>query len=223
MHFVSIPAGSFMMGCSAEDHECYAEEKPTHRVSITRPFEMGKYQVTQAEYEAVMASNPSYSTRPKSPRRRRRAGKTHRNFVRRSTARETDTTIACRQRQNGNMQHAAEIAPAGTVRWMWLPGSETIRVERRIPSVRKSRTDLDCTTHWGTSGNRSGAGFRITYYGRSPEFDPKGPVSGEYRVSRGGSFRGLIAGGARVSSRYIQKPNVRSIVIGFRCVRELVR
>ena len=54
--------------------------------------------------------------------------------------------------------------------------------------------------------------YGITYYGRSPESDPKGPLSGEYRVSRGGSFRGLVRGQARVSSRYIQKPNVRSIV-----------
>ena len=63
--------------------------------------------------------------------------------------------------------------------------------------------------------------YGITYYGRRPESDPKGPLSGEYRVSRGGSFGGGVRGQARVSSRYIQKPNVRSIVIGFRCVREL--
>jgi Sulfatase-modifying factor enzyme 1 len=59
MQFVSIPAGTFMMGCSAGDPDCYAEEKPVHRVTITRPFEMGKFQVTQAEYEAVMSVNPS--------------------------------------------------------------------------------------------------------------------------------------------------------------------
>ncbi|HXP68300.1 MAG TPA: SUMF1/EgtB/PvdO family nonheme iron enzyme [Candidatus Dormibacteraeota bacterium] len=106
---------------------------------------------------------------------------------------------------------------------MWLPGSETIRVERRIPSVRKSRTDLDCMTHLGNVWEWVQDWYGITYYGRSPESDPKGPLSGEYRVSRGGSFRGLVRGQARVSSRYIQKPNVRSIVIGFRCVREPVQ
>ena len=67
MQFVSIPAGSFMMGCSAGDRECYAEEKPCHRVSITQPFEIGKYQVTQSEYEAIMATNPSYSRGPNHP------------------------------------------------------------------------------------------------------------------------------------------------------------
>jgi formylglycine-generating enzyme required for sulfatase activity len=64
--------------------------------------------------------------------------------------------------------------------------------------------------------------YSITYYSQSPERDPKGPVSGEYHVSRGGSWRGVVRGHARVSSRYMLKPNVRSIVVGFRCVRELL-
>jgi formylglycine-generating enzyme required for sulfatase activity len=50
MEFVKIPRGSFMMGCSPGDAECYAEEKPAHRVVITRAFELGKYLVTQAQY-----------------------------------------------------------------------------------------------------------------------------------------------------------------------------
>ena len=159
MQFVSIPAGSFMMGCSVGDHECYAEEKPTHRVSITRPFEIGKYQVTQTEYEAVMATNPAYSRGPNHPVDGV-SWKTRRSFVRQSIARGTGTTIACPQKQSGNTRHAVEIVPAATVLWMWLPGSETIRVERRIRSVRKSRTDLDCTTRWEMSGNgcRTGTG-----------------------------------------------------------------
>lgn len=61
MYFVNIPPGNFMMGCSPGDADCNADEKPAHPVSITRPFEMGKYQVTQAEYEAVTIVNPSYS------------------------------------------------------------------------------------------------------------------------------------------------------------------
>ena len=61
MEFVKIPRGSFMMGCSPGDAECYAEEKPAHRVVITRAFELGKYLVTQAQYEAVTAANRSYS------------------------------------------------------------------------------------------------------------------------------------------------------------------
>jgi hypothetical protein len=41
MGFVTIPAGSFMMGCSPGDPECYAEEKPAHRVVIAQGFDYG--------------------------------------------------------------------------------------------------------------------------------------------------------------------------------------
>ena len=67
MDFISIPAGSFMMGCSAGDDECHPDEKPLHQVTITRPFELGKFQVTQAQYEAITSANPSYTRNPNLP------------------------------------------------------------------------------------------------------------------------------------------------------------
>jgi formylglycine-generating enzyme required for sulfatase activity len=59
IEFVKIAPGEFMMGCSEGDAECNADEKPLHRVQITKPFEIGKYEVTQAQWQAVMGSNPS--------------------------------------------------------------------------------------------------------------------------------------------------------------------
>jgi formylglycine-generating enzyme required for sulfatase activity len=56
MDFVLIHAGTFMMG--AEDSK--ADEKPITKVTITRPFYFGKYEVTQEQWQAVMAKNPSY-------------------------------------------------------------------------------------------------------------------------------------------------------------------
>jgi formylglycine-generating enzyme required for sulfatase activity len=59
MEFVKIASGEFVMGCSMGDNDCTADEKPSHRVQLTKPFEIGKYEVTQAQWEAVMGSNPS--------------------------------------------------------------------------------------------------------------------------------------------------------------------
>ena len=59
MEFVTIEPGEFMMGCSAGDSQCGNDEKPAHRVRITKGFEMGKYEVTQAQWESVMGANPS--------------------------------------------------------------------------------------------------------------------------------------------------------------------
>jgi eukaryotic-like serine/threonine-protein kinase len=54
MEFVLVPAGKFMMGSNA-----YDSEKPIHEVTISAAFYMGKYQVTQGEWTAVMGNNPS--------------------------------------------------------------------------------------------------------------------------------------------------------------------
>jgi formylglycine-generating enzyme required for sulfatase activity len=51
---VVIPAGGFKMGSNEDDRE-----KPVHSVYI-RSFELGKYEVTQGQWKAVMGSNPSY-------------------------------------------------------------------------------------------------------------------------------------------------------------------
>src|SRR5947208_1124660 len=59
MDFVRIPLGEFIMGCSNGDTVCYGNEKPAHRVRITKGFEIGKYEVTQAQWQSVMGSNPS--------------------------------------------------------------------------------------------------------------------------------------------------------------------
>ena len=53
---VPIAAGTFQMGSNAGQ----ANEQPVHFVTISRPFWIGKYEVTQAEYQAVAGSNPSY-------------------------------------------------------------------------------------------------------------------------------------------------------------------
>ena len=59
MEFVKISPGEFMMGCSAGDNTCKADEKPPHQVRITKAFEMGRYEVTQAQWKAVMNANES--------------------------------------------------------------------------------------------------------------------------------------------------------------------
>src|SRR6266566_2136724 len=61
MEFVSAPAGQFPMGCSegVKPVECSADEKPRHTVQITKAFEIGKTEVTQKQWQAVLGSNPS--------------------------------------------------------------------------------------------------------------------------------------------------------------------
>ena len=60
--FKSIPAGSFLMGSLDADKEAQDREKPQHRVQISKPFYLGVYEVTQAQYEAVMGKGKNPST-----------------------------------------------------------------------------------------------------------------------------------------------------------------
>ena len=55
MRTILIPPGEFMMG--SEDGE--SDERPVHKVRITEPFYLGIHEVTQAQWQAVMGSNPS--------------------------------------------------------------------------------------------------------------------------------------------------------------------
>src|SRR5919108_2341252 len=59
VEFVTIQPGEFMMGCSSGDDKCTDSEKPAHRVRITKRFDLGRYEVMQAQWESVMGSNPS--------------------------------------------------------------------------------------------------------------------------------------------------------------------
>ena len=57
---VQVPAGEFMMGALEDDEDAYDDERPRHKVTLTRDFLIGKYPVTQALWDSVMGSNPSY-------------------------------------------------------------------------------------------------------------------------------------------------------------------
>jgi formylglycine-generating enzyme required for sulfatase activity len=59
MEMVEIKSGSFMMGSPANEENRFGDEGPQHTVYLTIGFYMGKYAVTQEQYQAVMGTNPS--------------------------------------------------------------------------------------------------------------------------------------------------------------------
>jgi formylglycine-generating enzyme required for sulfatase activity len=64
---VSLPAGEFLMGSPDSDPNAASDEKPPHQVKVNS-FAIGKYPVTQAQYQAVMGTNPSYfKNNPQNP------------------------------------------------------------------------------------------------------------------------------------------------------------
>lgn len=66
MVLVHIPSGEFLMGTPENDPSKAWDEIP-HRVRISKQFFMGKYEVTQAQYQKVMGKNPSYCAKLPNP------------------------------------------------------------------------------------------------------------------------------------------------------------
>jgi formylglycine-generating enzyme required for sulfatase activity len=67
LEMVSLPAGQFLMGSPDSDSDAKSYEKPQHQVKVNS-FAIGKYPVTQAQYQAVMGNNPShFKNNPQNP------------------------------------------------------------------------------------------------------------------------------------------------------------
>lgn len=59
---VQVPSGTFLMGSPESELERLPCEGPQTMVTLTNDFRMGQYEVTQAQYQALMTNNPSYFT-----------------------------------------------------------------------------------------------------------------------------------------------------------------
>jgi formylglycine-generating enzyme required for sulfatase activity len=66
LELLPVPAGKFQMGSPASE-EARSGDETQRSVILSKPFWMGKYEVTQAQWKAVMESNPSYFTGDKLP------------------------------------------------------------------------------------------------------------------------------------------------------------
>ncbi|MFO0427338.1 MAG: formylglycine-generating enzyme family protein [Planctomyces sp.] len=60
MQLKEIPAGQFLMGAPETESGSRIDERPVHQVTISKAFRLGVYEVTQAEYLKVTATNPAY-------------------------------------------------------------------------------------------------------------------------------------------------------------------
>jgi formylglycine-generating enzyme required for sulfatase activity len=57
--YIWIAPGTFTMGCSSGDAECFDWETPAHKVSVARGFWIGQTEATQRAYQRVIGTNPS--------------------------------------------------------------------------------------------------------------------------------------------------------------------
>lgn len=240
VEFVLIPAGSFTMGSSDHDRESSGDEKPQHRVTISRPFYLGKHEVTQTQWEAVMGSNPytlprsnSFYSLPGMAERLRKpehpvtvSWNDAQEFIRRLNQREGRATY--RLPTEAEWEYAARAGT--TTRYSF--GNERSDLARYawfgedFESGSSHPVGTKKPNRWGLHDMHGNVWewvqdwYDERYYAESPSIDPTGPTTGTSHVTRGGSWH-ITGSGWRSAARRAYAPDYRGISVGFRLARSL--
>ena len=210
---VYVSGDTFQMGST--DSDAYNNEKNVHSVTLNS-YRIGKYEVTQKLWEAVMGSNPSYFKGPKRPVEnvswkdcddfiKELDSLTGQNF---RLPTEAEWEYAARGGKNKNSYKYSGSNDLADVAWYGdNSSSETHDVGQKSPNSL-GLYDMSGNV-WEWCYDWYGA------YPSSSQINPKGPSSGSYRVLRGGCWNG-DARYCRVSIRNFNTPSNRSSSYGFR-------
>ena len=215
MEFVWIPAGKFRMGSTSS--EAFEDEQPVTQVRISRGFWLGKYEVTQTEWEAVMGSNPSSFSGCGHCPVEEVSWNDVQDFISRLNAQEGREVY--RLPTEAEWEYAARAGTKGdrygdldAIAWYAdTSGRRTHPVGGKAPNAWGLHDVLGNVVEW------VGDWYGGDYIGGSVT-DPQGPGSGPGRVIRGGCWVGA-AKHSRTSNRNVSPPDVRYDFLGFRLAR----
>ncbi|MBP5511146.1 MAG: formylglycine-generating enzyme family protein [Kiritimatiellae bacterium] len=195
MEMIWCPAGTFMMGTPESEPERQSKET-LHEVTLTKGFWLGKYEVTQAQWESVMGANPSKNKNAEFP-------------VENVTWEDCD---AFRKKVGGGARFPTEAE------WEYACRAGTKTPFYWGTSLNGDKANCAGDSPYGTKENGSFVGHLTKggTYGSNPwgfcdmsgnveewcsdwydlftsdkAVDPKGPDAGLFRIIRGGYWRGL--------------------------------
>jgi formylglycine-generating enzyme required for sulfatase activity len=205
IEMVLIPNGTFWMGCtiSSDMEYCPNEETPNHTVTLSKPFYLGRYEVTQAQWTARTGSNPSHFTS--------------------ASAQVPADQVPNRPVENVSWNDIVDDFQPGTglrlpteAEWEWACRAGTTQAYHGWAAMPQGFTDVSLVGNiawYDTNANSqthpvgqlqpNGFGlydmsgnvwewcadvYGSNYYSHSPSVDPPGPTLGLNRVLRGGSW-----------------------------------
>jgi formylglycine-generating enzyme required for sulfatase activity len=221
MEFVLVPAGSFMMGSPDSDKHAEKKEKPQHKVNISKPFYLGKYEVTQEQWEAVMGNNPSRDKGRTNPVEKV-SWNDAQEFIKRLNAREghsryrlpteAEWEYACRAGTTTVYSFGDDADSLG--RYAWYDDNSGKGPQHRTHPVGQKKGNA-----WGLH-DMHGNVFEwvqdwYAYYYNSTGTDRLDPSIGDYFVCRGGNLN-RSAEHCRSSYRDGETPDGRRVGYGFR-------
>jgi len=228
MKLVLIPKGTFMMG-SPESEEDRDDDETQHEVTISKDYYLGVHEVTQAQYEKVMGTNPSYFQKRvirKSDSsiypveqvswedavefckklsdlpEEKAAGRVYRLPT------EAQWEYACRAGSKSAYSFGESSKSLGDYAWF----DENSNDQAHPVGQKKANS-------WGLCDMQGNVfewcGDWFNEYPKGAVSDPTGPKGGSFRVHRGGSCID-VAAGCRSAFRGGNGPTYRGINVGFR-------
>ena len=221
MEMLLVPPGIFTMGCTASNqYGCAGNENPTHSVTLTQAFYLGRYEVTQGQWVAKMGTNPSYF-QGQSDSASRPVEKVDWNTIQGYLSAtcmrlpsEAEWEYACRAGTTTAFNNgSSDDATVGTIAWYTTnSGSQTHAVGGKAANALGLYDMSGSVSEW--TNDR----FGTTYYSVSPSTNPLGPVVGSDRVLRGGSWRDS-SDLVRSSYRIPLNNGLTNFGVGFRVAR----
>ena len=213
---VRVEGGTFTMGATAEQgSDADSDEKPTHQVTLSS-YSIGKTEVTQELWEAVMGSNPSDFKGSNLPVEQV-SWEDCQTFIRKLNAltgknfrlpTEAEWEFAAR---GGNKSRGYQYSGSNAlndVAWYWNNSDKKAHpVAKKAPNELGIYDMIGNVYEWCNDWYSS--------YTSAPQTNPTGPNSGSNRVSRGGSWAS-IAWDCRVSNRSGFNPTRRYCNLGLR-------
>ena len=218
---VFVPAGEFGMGCNEKvDNQCRADEKPYHKVYLNA-FYIDKYEVTNDAYKkcvgaGICSANQKFKGFADS--QQPVVG------VDWNQASTYCSWAGKRLPTEAEWEKAARGTDGRTYPW----GEGTDCAKANYGPCNQEKTKSVGSYPFGASpyGAMDMAGnvwewvadwYDENYYQNSPNRNPTGPGSGQYRVLRGGSGGDPIT--LRASSRGRNNPGYMDLYVGLRCAR----
>ena len=245
IELVLIPPGTFQRGCSVSvAHLCSGNEGPVHAVTLTNAFYLGRYEVTQAQWQARMGANPSLWRNPSPQVPASEVPNRPVDTV------SWDTIQAFFNLNKFRGSGAGGLRLPTEAEWEYAYRAGTTTAYHSLPGHPDGTNDdqvVNDIAWWGSCPNCGGNSGHQTYpvgwkagngyglhdmsgniyewvndwtgnYPQGPVVDPTGPDGGTTRILRGGSFSDARTN-LRSSKRYWSPPSHLSHRYGFRVAR----
>ena len=226
--FVLAPPGTFTMG-SRSDEPGRQSDETQHEVTLTQPFYLQITEVTQAQWEAVMGSNPSYNTCSSCPVENVSWNDVH-DFISRMNARGEGTYALPTEAQWEYAARAGSTTAFANGEIRSYPDMNECNDDVNLNAMGWYCHNSDDETHsvaqkapnvWGIYDMHGNVWewcrdwYDSNYYSSSAMTDPMGPSSGSDRVMRSAG-KGSSARSCRSANRHYASSDDKYSNVGFR-------